>query len=133
MRPRVTYLEATSYNFFFFLTKWNQRGSVFDRVEHEYLFNVIKKFGFGDNFRRWITIFYSNIYTCIKCNGFISECFKPTRSIRKGCPLCALLYSLVAEPLGLAIKADNEIKGIRIEENTEQEPIYQYADDNIAG
>lgn len=47
----------------------------FDRVEHEYLTNVIKKFGFGDNFRRWIMIFYSNIYTCIKCNGFISECF----------------------------------------------------------
>ncbi len=74
-------------------------------------------------------IFYSNIYTCIKCNGFISECFQPTRSIRQGCPLSALLYALVAEPLGLAIKADEEIKGIRIEENTEREPIYQYADD----
>ncbi len=74
-------------------------------------------------------IFYSNIYTCIKCNGFIAECFQPTRSIRQGCPLSALLYALVAEPLRLAIKADEEIKGIRIEENTEREPIYQYADD----
>ncbi len=74
-------------------------------------------------------IFYSNIYTCIKCNGFISECFQPTRSVRQGCPLSALLYALVAEPLGLAIKADEEIKGIQIEENTEREPIYQYADD----
>ncbi len=101
----------------------------FDRVEHEYLFNVIKTFGFGDNFKRWIMIFYSNIYTCIKCNGFISECFQPTRSVRQGCPLSALLYALVAEPLGLAIKADEEIKGIQIEENTEREPIYQYADD----
>lgn len=101
----------------------------FDRVEHEYLFNVLKGFGFGGNFRKWIKIFYSNILTCIKCNGFLSECFQPTRSIRQGCPLSALLYSLVAEPLGLAMKADGEIKGIRIEENTKHEPIYQYADD----
>ncbi len=86
----------------------------FDRVEHEFLFDVLKAFGFGEHFLKWIWIFYSDVLTCIKCKGFLTDCFQPTSSIRQGCPLSALLYSLVAEPLGLAIKADREINGIQI-------------------
>ncbi len=67
--------------------------------------------------------------TCIKCKGFLTDCFQPTSSIRQGCPLSALLYSLVAKPLGLAIKADREIKGIQINKNFKREAVYQYADD----
>lgn len=73
--------------------------------------------------------FYSDVLTCIKCNGFLMDCFQPTRSIRQGCPLSALLYSLVAELLGLAIKGDREIKGIQIKNHFQREAVYQYADD----
>ncbi len=103
--------------------------TAFDRVEHEFLFDVLEAFGFGENFRKWIWIFYSDVLTCIKCKGFLMNCFQPTSSIRQGCPLSALLYSLVAEPLGLAIKADREIKGIQINYNFKREAVYQYADD----
>lgn len=64
-----------------------------------------------------------------ECNGFLTECFRITRSIRQGCPLSALLYSLVAEPLGLAIKQEKRIKGIEIEEIIVENKIFQYADD----
>lgn len=67
--------------------------------------------------------------TKVKCNGFLTEPFKITRSIRQGCPLSAQLYTLVAEPLGLMIKKANSIKGIRIEEGKEEKNIFQYADD----
>lgn len=99
----------------------------FDRVEHSFLFDILRKFGFGDNFIKWITIMYKGATTKVKCNGFLTPCFKITRSIRQGCPLSALLYSLVAEPLGLAIKQDKRIKGIEIE--GEENKIFQYADD----
>lgn len=33
----------------------------FDRVEWEYLFAVLKKFGFGDNFISWVK-FYTNLH-----------------------------------------------------------------------
>ncbi len=101
----------------------------FDRVEHEYLFEILRGYGFGENFIKWITILYRGAITRIKCNGFFTECFKITRSIRQGCPLSALLYSLVAEPLGLAIKIDEDIRGINIEGSGGNEKIFQYADD----
>lgn len=103
----------------------------FDRVEHKYLFNVLKKFGFGENFIKWVRILYKGAVSRIKCNGFLTKCFRITRSIRQGCPLSALLYSLVAEPLGLAIKQEKRIKGIEIEKIIEENKIFQYADDNI--
>ena len=101
----------------------------FDRVEHEYLFGILRRYGFGENFVKWITILYRGAITRIHCNGFLTECFKITRSIRQGCPLSALLYSLVAEPLGLAIKIDEDIRGINIEGSGGNEKIFQYADD----
>lgn len=101
----------------------------FDRVEHEYLFDILKSFGFGENFIKWIKILYKGAMTTIKCNGFLTKCFRITRSIRQGCPLSALLYSLVAEPLGLAIKQERGIKGIEIEQTGKESKIFQYADD----
>jgi hypothetical protein len=99
----------------------------FDRVEHGFLFDVLKSFGFGENFMKWIRILYKGAITKIKCNGFLTQGFKITRSIRQGCPLSALLYSLVAEPLGLIVKHEEGIKGIGIEGG--ESKIFQYADD----
>lgn len=101
----------------------------FDRVEHGFLFSVLKKFGFGENFIKWIAILYKDILTKVKCNVFLSQPFKVLRSIRQGCPLSAQLYSLVAEPLGHLINKEEGIKGIKMEEEGEFKKIFQYADD----
>ena len=45
----------------------------FDRVSHQYIFNVLKKFGFGDVFIKWIMIFYNKINSNVKCNGFLTK------------------------------------------------------------
>ncbi len=101
----------------------------FDSVEHSYLFEVLRNFGFGMNFIKWIGILCKGALTRIKCNGFLTDCFKITRSIIQDCPLSALLYLLVSEPLGLAIKQKGII-GIQIEENNAEGKVFQYADDN---
>jgi len=59
----------------------------------------------------------------------LTDFFKISRSIRQGCPLSALLYTLVAEPLGLAINNEKQIKGIVLENEEVHQKIYQYADD----
>lgn len=42
----------------------------FYRVEHEFLFAILKRFGFGENFRKWIEMLYKDAMSFIKCNGF---------------------------------------------------------------
>ena len=41
----------------------------FDRVEHKYLFKVLEKYNFPNNFINLIKIIYSNIKTKIQING----------------------------------------------------------------
>lgn len=53
------------------------------------------RFGFGNTFREWIKILYTDNISCIKCNGYVKEYFKKTRSIRQGCLFLALLYTMV--------------------------------------
>ncbi len=101
----------------------------FDRVEHDFLFELLEQFGFGDKFIKWIRALYKDAISFVKCNGFMTDVFSITRSIRQGCPLSALLYSIVAEPLGLAIAEDENIKGVGFGGMEKEQKIYQYADD----
>uniref|UniRef100_A0A3B4ALQ4 Reverse transcriptase domain-containing protein n=1 Tax=Periophthalmus magnuspinnatus TaxID=409849 RepID=A0A3B4ALQ4_9GOBI len=76
----------------------------FDRVEHSFLWDVLRQFGFGDTFISWIQLLYQNARSRVKCNGSLTDTFPLSRSVRQGCPLSSLLYSIVAEPLAALIK-----------------------------
>ena len=101
----------------------------FDRVSHSYLISILRKFGFGDNFIQWINIFYTEIKSSVKCNGHLTKPFLIKNSVRQGCPISAMLYVLVAEPLGLAIKANPYIKGIPLPLSSNTSKVFQHADD----
>lgn len=100
----------------------------FDRVEHDYLYKTMKKFGFGNKLVNWIKLLYNEAKSCVKCNGVLTDSFPLERSVRQGCPLSALLYSISVEPLAILIKQDRRIKGVEIP-GGEQNIINQYADD----
>ena len=59
----------------------------FDTVEWPFLFKVLEKFNFGNQFIKWIKILYKNPYTTIKNNGWLSEKFPLKRGIQQGCPV----------------------------------------------
>lgn len=101
----------------------------FDRVSHEYLINVLKRYGFGDRFIHFIEIFYNNIQSSVKCNGFLTKYFKIQNGIRQGCPISALLYVLSAEPLQYAIRNNANITGVNIPNSSNSSLIFQHADD----
>ena len=101
----------------------------FDRISHSYMIEVLKKFGFGERFIRWIKIFYTDIQSSVKCNGFLTRYFKIKNGIRQGCPISAMLYVLSAEPLQYAIRDNLNIKGIDIPFCNEKAIIFQHADD----
>ena len=47
----------------------------------------------------------------VKVNGYLTEEINVTRGIRQGCPISALLYVLIAEVLGAAIRKNEKIQG----------------------
>lgn len=101
----------------------------FDRVDHNYMFKVLEKFGFGAKFINWIKIFYTEIFSSVKCNGFLTKYFPIKNSVRQGCPVSALLYSLLAEPLSLSFQKHQHISGIAIPNTNISALIFQHADD----
>lgn len=81
----------------------------FDRVDHEFVMRTLRKFGFGPDFCRWVSIFYNNVFSHIICNGSLSAPIFLGREVRQGCPivrqgaLCAKVV-LVSEVLFTQIR-----------------------------
>ena len=111
-----------------YILKFDQE-KAFDRVSHEYLMATLKGFGFGDSFISWIQIFYTDICSSVKCNGFLTKYFKIKNGIRQGCPISALLYVLAAESLQSAIQKNDGIHGIAIPNSERVGLAFQHADD----
>ena len=105
------------------------QSKAFDRVSHEYLFNVLSHLGFGPQFISLVKLLYKNINSSVLVNGFISTQFPVQRSVRQGCSLSPLLYVLCIEPFAHRIRMDPMIKGIPLPGTAENAKISQYADD----
>ncbi len=71
----------------------------FDRVEHLYLWSVMKAFGFDSGFISMIKTLYSEVESVLKMNGDLCSPFRVYRGVRQGCALSGMLYSLALEPL----------------------------------
>lgn len=99
----------------------------FDRVEWGYLFHTLERFGFGPNFVSWVKLLYSNPMASVRTNNNQSQYFRLNRSTRQGCPLSPLLFALAVEPLSIALRSNNQIKGISI--NSQEQKVSLYADD----
>ncbi|KAJ4939394.1 hypothetical protein JOQ06_028843 [Pogonophryne albipinna] len=71
----------------------------FDRVEHSFLWKVMKKFGFSAGFIAKIKVLYNKIESVLKFNGGLCAPFRVCRGVRQGCALSGMLYALSLEPL----------------------------------
>jgi len=105
------------------------QAKAFDRVSHDYLFRVLKAYGFGVSFINWVTLLYTDVYSSVLVNGYVTGSFKIERAVRQGCPLSALLYVLTLEPVLCAIRCDHRINGLRPPGSNDQVKVSVYADD----
>ena len=101
----------------------------FDRVNHDFLYKVMKCFGFGEYFTSWIKLLYSNASTRVSINGFLTDKIPLNSGVRQGCPLSALLYVLVIETLALQLRTNQNIVGFTIE--NEKLISSHYSDDAV--
>lgn len=100
----------------------------YDKLEWVYVQKCLEYFGFGPDLKKWISLFYVQISSCIINNGHVSNYFKLSRGVRQGCPLSCYIFILCAELMGIAVRLNKNIKGIQIgDENYVK--ITQFADD----
>ena len=96
-------------------------------MEWEFIMKILDLFNFGDNIKKWIKLFYTNIENTVLNNGFATNWFKPTRGVRQGCLLSPYLFILGAEILSNKLRQTAEIKGINLFGTTVK--VSQFADD----
>ena len=86
----------------------------FDSVEWSFLIKCLDTYNFGEDFKKWFKILYSDSESCTTNNGHASRFFKLERGCRQGDPLSPYLFLLAIEPLAAAIKKEKGIKGVKI-------------------
>jgi len=101
----------------------------FDRVEHDYLFKVLERFGFGPFFINAIRAQYNTAEARVKVNNFLSEPIPIRRGVRQGDPLSFPLFVLVIETLAITIRNDRTIKGCKLPGYDDPLKLSLYADD----
>ena len=86
----------------------------FDSVCWDFLYHVLKSFGFDENFINWIKMFNKNINAHILECRFLSDAIPIERDCRQGDPIAPYLFLLVPEIWSLLIETNPEIKGIQV-------------------
>ena len=103
------------------------QSKAFDRVNWDFLFKTLTKFGYGHKFINIIKTLYKDIKSQVKINGFLTPSIILERGVRQGCPLSMILYAITGEVFANYINSKTDIKGIKIGET--ELKITQHADD----
>ena len=87
---------------------------VFGRVDWDFVFSVLQKFGYGEKFICMIKVTYTNIQSKIKINGPLSDPFIFMQGVCQGFPLSLVLHIMAAEVLANFIDANKRMNGVQI-------------------
>lgn len=98
----------------------------FDRVEHKYLWTVMKQMQFPESFINCIKNMYAKASSTVLVNGYLTKSFNIGKSVRQGCPLSMALFVIYLEPL-IRKLADTTLSGIKV--NNTKITVLAYADD----
>ena len=95
----------------------------FDSVDRTFMFSILDYLAIDSCTMKLIKIMYSKTCSIIDINSEFSEVFEISRGVRQGCPLSALLFNLVMEPLLQNIQTCKKL------ESSNKQKVIAYADD----
>ena len=99
----------------------------FDKISHCAALGALRYFNFGENFIRWVSLFYNDFQVCTQNFGYFSEFFSKQRSVNQGCIISPGIFLLTGEILANKLKLHPEIRGIKIRDV--EYLLSQFADD----
>ena len=123
------------YDIIDYLQKYNKPGlllcldfeKAFDSLNWEFMFKVLRAFGCGPDFCRWISTFCNKIKSSVIVNGGLTSWFQVQRGCRQGDPISCYIFIMSVEIMAIMIRRNKEIKGIIIDKT--EFKLSQYADD----
>ncbi|CAN0905267.1 Transposon TX1 uncharacterized 149 kDa protein [Linum grandiflorum] len=89
----------------------------YDRVEWDYLEEVLRKVGFEERWIRWMMLCVTSVRYTVQVNGEGVGPIIPSRGLRQGCPLSPFLFILCAEGLSTMIRkaaVSGQLTGTRV-------------------
>jgi exonuclease III len=101
--------------------------AAFDRISHQYLYQMIDRYGFGAEHQQRIRNLYEGATARISINGNISTPIQIGSGVRQGCPLSGILFALALNPF-LSMIAE-QLPGIKIGSQGASVATVAYADD----
>ena len=102
----------------------------FDRVDHDFMLQVLDRMAFPSEFINWIQLLYTSSTTSVRINNINSKALNLNSGVRQGCPISPLLFACVVECMANMIRNDPSVKGIISPFNKEIK-LSQYADDTV--
>ena len=84
----------------------------FDSLDHDFLVNVLNKFGFGSNFISWRKLLLNSQQSRVINGGNTTQYFNLEKGARQGDQVSAYLFILALEILSIFIKSHKNIKSI---------------------
>ena len=101
----------------------------FDTLEWNFIQNCLKAYGFKAGFVKWVALIYTEIFNKVILNGWLTDNIFPSRGVRQGCPLSALLFILAIEMIAIKLRDTELIQGISVGQANKEIKIAQLADD----
>ncbi|XP_075723812.1 uncharacterized protein LOC142765891 [Rhipicephalus microplus] len=90
------------------------QAKAFNRVKHQYMFEVLHQFGLPASFVDVIVTLYSNLSGRVMVNRDLTPTFEYAQGIRQGCPLGPTLFILTLELLLTTIDRNDRIRGFQM-------------------
>jgi hypothetical protein len=106
----------------------------YDRVDWNYLEQVLVKLGFHRTWVQWIMSCVTTVRYTVRFNGVLLDTFQPTRGLRQGDPLSPYLFLFVADGLSKILQqgvTDRALEGLRVSRRAPEITSLLFADGSL--
>merc|ERR1711947_8099 len=84
----------------------------FDSIDHVFIDNALKLYGFGESIRKWVRIFFNKREALILLGGHLSEKIFLKQGVPQGDVISSYIFLLVVEILFIKVNYTKNLTGI---------------------